>query len=173
VNKKESIALLNNEGWTKADAKRALESLDFKVEPDINELAILQAASQFAGAELLHRQYLQRAQKTQVTKKNKEIQKYIAQIKELVVNGGGKNQEQIAELENKISNLVKDNGELTENNQELKQANDTLQKDNKAMASIVSEIKFKLAVQIKDILSLKDIRQIKTKLVKLINYISG
>jgi len=173
VNKKESIELLNSKGWTKADAKRALESLDFKLNSDVEKLTILRAASQFAGAELLNRQYLQRGQKIQVTKKNNEIQRYITQIKELLANGAGQNKEQIDELESKIRELVTDNSQLSESNQELEQANDTLKKDNKAMASIVSEIKFKLASQIKDILTLKDIRQIKTRLAKLINYISG
>lgn len=173
MNKIKAIALLNSKGWTKADAKRALQPLDFKLNPDIDELTILRAASQFAGAELLNRQYLQRAQKGQVTKKNKEILKYIAQIEELIASGGSQNQKEILELKNKISKLVIDNGELLENNQELKQANDTLQKDNKAMKNIVDEIRFKLTVEIKNIIALKDIRHLKTRLMKLLNSTLG
>ena len=78
MNKKEAIALLNDEGWTKADAKRALELLDFKLNPDVDELTIRRATSQFGGVQLYERQRLQAAQKGMVTKKNKEIQKYIA-----------------------------------------------------------------------------------------------
>ena len=159
MNKTKAIALLNDEGWTKADAKRALELLDFKINPDADELAIRRAASQFAGLQLYERQRLQAAQKGMVTKKNKEIQKYIAQIEELAANGDSNSTEKITELKNKISKLI--------------EANDELKKDNKAMKNIVDQIRFKLTVEIKDILSLKDIRQIKTKLVKLINYISG
>jgi hypothetical protein len=93
VNKKEAIALLNDEGWTKADAKRALELLDFKLNLELDELTIRQAASKFAGVQLDERQRLQAAQKGMVTKKNKEIQQYVTQIKELAANGGGDNQE--------------------------------------------------------------------------------
>ena len=159
MNKKEAIALLNGEGWTKADAKRALELLDFKLNPNADELTIRRAASQFAGVQLYERQRLQAAQKGMVTKKNKEIQQYIVQIEELAANGSSNNQEEITKLKNKISKLI--------------EVNDDLKKDNKAMANIVSEIKFKLAVEIKNILTLQNIRQIKTRLVKLINYISG
>ena len=63
MNKQQAIELLNHEGWTKADAKRALELLDFRLNPNIDELTIRRAASKFAGVELLNRQYLQRAQK--------------------------------------------------------------------------------------------------------------
>ena len=52
MNKQEAIELLNHEGWTKADAQRALESINFKINPDVDELTIRRAASQFAGAEL-------------------------------------------------------------------------------------------------------------------------
>lgn len=83
MNKKEAIALLNNEGWTKADAKRALELLDFKLNLELDELTIRQAASKFAGVQLYERQRLQAAQKGMVTKKNQEIQQYITQIEEL------------------------------------------------------------------------------------------
>ncbi len=159
MNKKEAIELLNNESWTKADAKRALELLDFKLNPNIDELTIRRAASKFAGVQLYERQRLQAAQKGMVTKKNKEIKKYIIQIEELAANGGGGNKEQIEKLKNKIS--------------ELMEVNDDLKKDNKAMKNIVDEIRFKLTVEIKNILALQDIRQIKAGLVKLLNSVLG
>lgn len=159
MNKKEAIELLNNEGWTKADAKRALELLNFKLNPDIDELTILRAASQFAGTQLYERQRLQAAQKGMVTKKNKEIQKYIVQIEELAANGGSDSQEQIAKLKHKITQLIK--------------VNDELKKDNKAMKDIVDEIRFKLTVEIKNLLTLRDIRKMKTKLIRLLNSTLG
>ena len=159
MNKKEAIELLNNESWTKADAKRALELLDFKLNPNVDELTIRRAASKFAGVQLYERQRLQAAQKGMVTKKNKEINKYIIQIEELAANGGGGKKEQIEKLKNKIS--------------ELMEVNDELKKDNKAMKNIVDQIRFKLTVEIKNILTLQDIRQIKARLVKLLNSILG
>ena len=159
MNKNEAIELLNHECWTKADAKRAFEPLDFKINPDIDELTIRRAASKFAGAELLERQRLQAAQKGMVTKKNKEIQKYITQIAELAANSTEDNQAQIKELREKISELV--------------QANDVLKKDNKAMKNIVDEIRFKLTVEIKNMLGLKDIMKIKQRLMKLLKSTLG
>ena len=85
MNKKEAIELLNHEGWTKADAQRALESINFKIDTDIDELIVRHTVSQFAGAELIKRQNLQRAQKGMVTKRNNEIQSYIVQIEELIL----------------------------------------------------------------------------------------
>lgn len=158
MNKKEAIALLNDEGWTKADAKRALELLDFKLNLELDELTIRQAASKFAGVQLDERQRLQAAQKGMVTKKNKKIQQYVTQIKELAANGGGDNQEEIKELKTKVSELVK--------------ANDLLKKDNKAMKDIVDEIRFKLTVGIKNVLILPD-SQIKKGLIKLLKATLG
>ena len=159
MNKKEAIELLNNESWTKADAKRALALLDFKLNPNVDELTIRRAASKFAGVQLYERQRLQAAQKGMVTKKNKEIKKYIIQIEELAANGGSKNHEEIEKLTTKISKLM--------------EVNDELKKDNKAMKNIVDEIRFKLTVEIKNILSSQDIRQIKAGLVKLLNSVLG
>ena len=158
MNKKEAIDLLNTEGWTKADAIRAFETLDFKLNKNLDELAIRRAASKFAGVQLSERQRLQAAQKGMVTKKNKEIQKYITQIEELAANTGGDNQKQIEELRGKISELVK--------------TNDVLKKDNKAMKNIVDEIRFKLTVEIKNLLTLKD-SQVKQRLIKLLKSTLG
>lgn len=158
MNKQEAIGLLNSEGWTKADAKRALELIDFKVNTDVDELTIRRAASQFAGAELVTRQNLQRAQKTMVTKKNKEIQKYIVQIEELASGQGVDNQKQIKELKDKISKLI--------------EANDTLKKDNKNLKNIVDQIRLKLTIETKHILNLKD-SEVKKGIVKLLKSTLG
>lgn len=71
MNKKEAIDSAHKEGWTKADAERALQELDFS--QDISERQIWIALSKFAGSELLKRQRLQAAQKSQVTKKDNQI----------------------------------------------------------------------------------------------------
>ena len=105
MNKTEAIQLLNQEGWTKADAKRALEIIDFESRHSVDELTILRTASKFAGTELLNRQRLQAAQKGMVTKRNKEIQKYIIEIEELtrkLATGGNKDS---AEIEKEVQKL--------------------------------------------------------------------
>ncbi|WP_100899602.1 hypothetical protein [Nostoc flagelliforme] len=56
MNKSQSIKLLESEGWTKADAMRALEVIDFSTNPD--EITIRRAISPFAGSELIKRQRL-------------------------------------------------------------------------------------------------------------------
>ncbi|MHC5725371.1 MAG: hypothetical protein ACYTXY_14790, partial [Nostoc sp.] len=82
MNKSQAIKLLESEAWTKADAMRALEVIDFGTNPD--EITIRRAISPFAGSELIKRQRLQAAQKAIVTKKTKEIeskqQEYAANI---------------------------------------------------------------------------------------------
>lgn len=73
MNKSQAIKLLQHEGWTKADASRALESVDFSANPD--ELTIRRVTSPFAGPELSKRQNLQRAQKGLVKKKTDEMER--------------------------------------------------------------------------------------------------
>ena len=73
MNKQEAIKLLNSEGWTKADAQRALNSLNFKLQTNIDELTVRRAASQFAGLVLIERQKAQAVQKRFVTIKTKQI----------------------------------------------------------------------------------------------------
>ena len=72
MNKSQAIKLLESEAWTKADAMRALEIIDFSTNPD--EITIRRAISRFAGSELIKRQRLQAAQKGLVTKKTKETE---------------------------------------------------------------------------------------------------
>jgi CRISPR/Cas system CMR subunit Cmr4 (Cas7 group RAMP superfamily) len=144
MNKTEAINLLNQEGWTKADAQRALEVIDFDTNPD--ELTIRKAASLFAGTELMNRQRLQAAQKAQVTKKNKEIKK-LKQDNNLE-----------PELQKKIEALIV--------------ANDELKKDNKKLKNIVDQIKLKLAIDTKQLLQYKD-SEIRQGLIKLFKWTLG
>lgn len=155
------MKLLESEGWTKADAMRALEAIDFSTDP--NEMNIRRAMSLFAGAELINRQRLQAAQKGMVTKKNKEIEKnhqqYNAKIDQL---NKYYNQEK-EKYETEIQNLHDSNQSLeiklktvNSQNRELLQANEQLQKDNKALKNIVDQIKLKLAIDVKQLLRYED-----------------
>ncbi len=163
MNKSEAINLLHSEGWTKADAKRALEQIDFTINPD--ELTIRQATSSFAGAELLNRQRLQAAQKAQVTKKKKEISELIDRIKQYqsvraqTNDISSKSASEVRELEAKIKALEKVK-------YELEQANDKLKKDNKNLKNIVDAIRLKLALETKKLLQYKD-SELRQRVIKL------
>jgi hypothetical protein len=133
----EAINLLNDEGWTKEDSKRALKDVDFSKNPD--ELTILKAASSFAGKELIQRQRQQAAQKALVTKKNKEIEQYRENSK--------KEPESIDKVETT---------KLSAENKQLKKINEDLKKDNKRLKNIVDLIKLKLAQQTNEILQYED-----------------
>lgn len=165
MNKKEAIELLHNEGWTKADAKRALSAIDFKTNSDVEEIIILRTASQFAGAELLNRQRLQAAQKGMVTKKNKEIQQYIVEIEELTRKISISSEKETVELNKQIVELKTKIGKLIE-------TNDSLKKDNKNLKNIVDEIRFKITVEFKHLLQLQD-SDIKKGLIRLLKSTLG
>ena len=174
MNKREAIELLNHEGWTKADAKRALESINFRTDTDIDELMVRRAASQFAGAELLNRQRLQAAQKGLVTRRNREIQEYISQIEELTLKIGSSNSsENSAELEQEVIKLKDKISNLVQANDELDRANNILQRDNRNLRNIVDEIRFRLTVEFKNILRLNNILKIKQRLVQLLKSTLG
>lgn len=166
MNKTEAIELLNHEGWTKADARRALESINFKTNTDLDELTIRRAASHFAGAELIKRQNLQRAQKGMVTKRNQEIQLYIVQIEELTLKIGSGNSKNSAELEQQVK-------ELKDKISKLVQVNDVLKKDNRNLKNIVDEIRFKLTVEIKHLLNLQNLLEIRKRLIELLKSTLG
>lgn len=153
MNKSEAIDLLNNEGWTKADAKRALLEVDFS--NDQNELTIRTVASSFAGQELVNRQNLQKAQKALVTKKNKEIEQYKEKI----------SKESEIDAEAKLKKLLADNEQLQKINAELK-------KDNKRLKNIVDLIKLKLAQQTKEISKYED-SEIRKALIKFFHSTLG
>ncbi|MBD2460089.1 hypothetical protein H6G89_03430 [Oscillatoria sp. FACHB-1407] len=103
MNRTDAIRLLEQEGWTRADAIRALEGVDFNQSPD--ELTIRRVVSLFAGPELIKRQRLQAAQKGMVTKKTKEIE--------------GKEQ-QVIMLASEKQELVEVNDQLKKDNKALK-----------------------------------------------------
>jgi len=109
VNKAEAIKLLESEGWTKADAIRALEVINFQTDPD--ELTIRRATCLFAGAELIKRQRLQAAQKGIATKKSKDIEQKDVKIEY---------------LNSQKDTLVKVNQELKEDNKNLKNLVDSI-----------------------------------------------
>jgi hypothetical protein len=81
--KQKAIEFAKQYNWTKPDAERAFEGLNFK---EADEQKLLIALVEFAGSELLNRQRLQAAQKGQVTKKNKYIKEieidFAKQVKE-------------------------------------------------------------------------------------------
>ena len=166
VNKLEAIELFAAEGWTKADAERALKGVDFKTNP--NELAIRKAVSQFAGSELDNRQRLQAAQKTLVTKKSKEIDKY----KDFQNQGNTELEEKIKDLLSKNSDLENQAKKLMSSNTELLKANEELKKDNKALKNLVDQIRLKLAISTKQILKYED-SEIRQALAKFFSWTLG
>jgi cobalamin biosynthesis Mg chelatase CobN len=165
VKKLEAIELLVSEGWTKADADRALKVVDFTTHPD--ELTIRKSVSLFAGAELLHRQRLQAAQRTLVTKKTREIERikeeYTATIEQIKPQSGKDNNTDIRDLLAKNKSL-----EATIKNLSL--VNEHLKKDNKDMKNIVDAIKLQLTIEMRKLLRYPDneIRQAAMKFFKSI-----
>lgn len=179
MNKREAIQLLNQEGWTKVDAQRALETINFTNSLNITETEIRVVASKFAGAELIKRQNLQRAQKAQVTKEKHKRANYLAeienlqkQIKELSVNAQSNRTTKSQNLENKLQELNEKIKKISKENQELSKANKVLMKDNKDLKNIVDAIKLKLSIETKHLLNLEN-SEIKKGLVKLLESTLG
>ena len=148
MKKSDATKLLVSEGWTKADAIRALSDIDFQTDPD--ELTIRRGISQFAGQELINRQKLQAAQKGIVTKRSKELSLTVDENKE---------------LQNKTNFLNSKNNELT-------QVNEELQKDNKALKNIVDQIRLKLALDMTQLVRFED-SEIRKELIKWYTKIQG
>ncbi|AFY73959.1 hypothetical protein Syn7502_01927 [Synechococcus sp. PCC 7502] len=132
MNRTEAIRLLKDEKWTEADAKRALEKVDFAQNPD--ELTIRRVISEFAGTELSNRQRLQAAQKGQVTKKNKEIDLKNAETQQLYIQ---------------TLNLSSEKAQLVKVNEELK-------KDNKDLKNLVDRIKLQIAIDVRKLMQYED-----------------
>lgn len=82
MRKYQAIDYATSMGWTKADAGRAFEGVDFPAE----EITILNKMVQFAGPELVKRQYLQRAQRTQVTINKNRLTELEEEHKEMIVH---------------------------------------------------------------------------------------
>lgn len=161
MNKSQAIDLLKGEGWTEADAKRALEVIDFKTNPD--EITIRRAISLFAGSELYKRQRLQAAQKGMVTKKNNEIERIhqeyagkIEQVKRLQKQESEKQQVETPNLADSNKVLEMQLKRINAQNKELIKANEELKKDNKALKNLIDEIRLKLAINTKKLLQYED-----------------
>lgn len=148
MKKLEAIKILENEGWTKVDAIRALEKVDFN--EDTDELMVRRAISLFAGSELLKRQRLQSAQKGIVTKKSKEIE-----------SKDKKN----SELETKANDLVSQRVELITEKNQLEQVNNQLKRENRHMKNLIDQIKLKIAIDMKKLIQYED-SEIRQALVK-------
>ena len=177
MKKPQAIKLLEGEGWTKADAIRAVEVIDFNTNPD--ELTIRRAISSFSGSELYKRQRLQAAQKALVTKKTKEIERkdkeYAAKTAQWEKEQKPESERGAAEfqvlasknqtLEVKVKTLLSQNNELIDVNNQLK-------KDNKALKNLVDQIKLQLAKDTKKLLQYED-SEIRKALVKLFKWTLG
>jgi chromosome segregation ATPase len=145
VNKSQAIKLLKDEGWTEADAKRALEVIDFNNNPD--ELTIRRTISSFAGPELFKRQRLQAAQKGMVTKKTKEIERKdeeyvikINQYEESLKRAKEKYESEIQTLLFRKTDLETKVNSLAFQNNELLQANENLKKDKTVLVKVKEEL---------------------------------
>jgi hypothetical protein len=160
VNKTDAVNLLVREGWTKADANRALANIDFQKEPD--ELVIRRVSSQFAGQELYQRQRLQAAQKGMVTKKKKENQELQLRIDQLSAT---QSQDQTPQNSKPNPDLQKQIDLLTSRNSQLLKVNEELQKDNKALKTYVDQIRLKLAFDMRQFLRVED-SEIRRELIK-------
>lgn len=79
MTKKEAIEFAKQFNWTEADAKRAFSHIDFHA---TNQQELLIELAKFAGPELLNRQRLQAAQKSQVTRKKNEIKQIEAEYQQ-------------------------------------------------------------------------------------------
>ncbi|PPS45924.1 hypothetical protein [Chroococcidiopsis sp. TS-821] len=148
MKKSEAIKLLESEAWTKADAIRALEVIDFNNNPD--ELTIRRAISNFAGSELNKRQRLQAAQKGQVTKKNKEIeqihQEYdakLTQYKQELKQARERNEAENHNLAS-VNELKAEVRRLTAVNDELKKENTALKDELQNVTSVNKDLNAKL-----------------------------
>jgi hypothetical protein len=193
MDKSETIKLLQSEDWTKADALRAIELIDFNTDPD--ELTIRRTISgQFVGIELIKRQRQQSSQKSLLTKKSNEIklmgQKHQSEIEqrnlqiELLTQQvkGGDDSSQAREIElmkqqyltvleqrdHQIEQLSQQVKELETNDRSLTKVNDELKQDNKRLKNIVDAIRLRIAQDMKGILKYEDseLRQAIAKLFK-------
>jgi FtsZ-binding cell division protein ZapB len=155
MKRSEIIEILKAEQWTVSDAVRAIEQIDFSLDPD--ELSLRRQISQFAGNELIKRQRLQAAQKGVVTKKGHEIERQKVQFTAEIAELGDRNKE----LDKQVKNLYK-------NHENLREVNELLKQDNKYLKNLIDAIRLKLTQDIRDILKLQDIemRQAVAKLFK-------
>lgn len=151
----EVIKILEKEKWTRADALRAIDSIDFDTDPD--ELTIYRSIVLFAGSELNERQRKQAAQKGMVTKKNNALDSQKQQFSIVIEKFG----EQKQELDKKLKDADVEREKLIEINNLLKQ-------DNKYLKNLIDAIRLELTQNLYVILKSKnsDIRQAVAKLIK-------
>jgi hypothetical protein len=166
VKKPEAIQLFVREGWTKADAERAIATIDFKADP--SELTLRKAALLFAGSELSHRQRLQAAQKGLVTKKTNELEQY----KKAYAHRVSVPKPDLIEPPVNALALEEIIQALVAENKELLNVNDHLKKDNKALKNLVDEIRVKLAINTKQLLDYKD-SEIRQALTQFLSWTLG
>jgi hypothetical protein len=176
MDKSEIIKILQSEDWTKADALRAVESINFSSNPD--ELTIRRnISSQFAGRELIKRQREQAAQKGMVTRKTNQIalleQQYQADIKQRDLQLARSKQQVIGadspeQSDSHNQQLLARVKELEVDNRSLTKVNAELKKDNKSLKNIVDSIRLQIAKDMKGILKHQDsdLRQAILKLFK-------
>ena len=171
MDKAEIIKILQSEDWTKADALRAVESIDFSTNPD--ELTIRRnISSQFAGRELIKRQREQAAQKGLVTRKTNQLEllrlEYQAHIKQGNPPPDRSKPQVIEQHDSQNQQLLERVKELEIDNRSLTKVNSELKKDNKSLKNIVDSIRLRIAKDMKGILKHQDsdLRQAILKLFK-------
>ena len=180
MDKAEIIKILQSEDWTKADALRAIESIDFSTNPD--ELTIRRnISSQFAGRELVKRQREQAAQKGLVTKKTNQLEllkrEYQAHIKQGSLPPERSKQQVIGadspeQYDIHNQQLLAQVKELEVDNRSLIKVNAELKKDNKSLKNIVDSIRLQIAKDMKGILKNQD-RDLRQAILKLFKSTQG
>lgn len=155
MKKTEAINLFVSDGWTKADAERALEGLDFSKDPD--ELTVYKYSSLFSGKELSTRQRLQAAEKSVVTKKVKEIDLKVMENKD---------------LQNQTKILDSQNSKLAKTNEQLVEVKDKLEKENRSLKNLVDAIRLRITIDGGKLLQYED-SEIRKALSKWFKGIQG
>lgn len=182
MNKKEAITLLNSWGWTQADAKRALENLDFSTNP--GEAQVLRYATQFSGSELATRQRLQAAQKSQVTLRKRELEakeqelvqkdakihELVRQVLDLTQGSPAEDfaqlQAQLRTLEDERDQILASKASLKSQMEKLTAANDLLMQDNRRLRNLVDQIRLQVTREMKGLLRYQD-SEIRQAVVRL------
>jgi serine phosphatase RsbU (regulator of sigma subunit) len=178
MKKSEILKLLESEGWTKADALRAIASIDLSTDPD--ELSIRRSiSSQFIGSELSQRQRLQSSQKRLVTIKNGQIKLLQQQLSQQVKGADNSKQaekvdrlqQQVQQQKDRADGLVKQVEELNTNNQLFVKVNAELKQDNKHLKNLVDAIRLQIVKDMRGLLRYQDseLRQAIMKLYKSVH----
>jgi predicted RNase H-like nuclease (RuvC/YqgF family) len=178
MKKSEILKLLESEDWTKADALRAIASIDFSTDPD--ELSIRRAiSSQFIGSELSQRQHRQSSQKRLVTIKNGQIKLLQQQLSQQAKGSDDTKktekitqlQQQVQQQKDRADGLTKQVEELNTNNQLFVKVNAELKQDNKHLKNLVDAIRLQIVKDMRVLLKYQDseLRQAIMKLYKSVH----